>query len=156
MAVTIGDHVPQPPSDLIAAALLHDVPDFAPATLDIYQALAAGYGPQVPRIIAALQAEHRALDEPDPPICVNDLPVLLASTADKIVALGSLLRRAHASGDTVGFFAQRPALVALLPHLRAFQQAAHPRVPAGMSAHLNAVLSRLEQATAGTSVAGTR
>ncbi|MEV0810920.1 metal-dependent phosphohydrolase [Micromonospora sp. NPDC050200] len=156
VAVTIGDHVPQPPPDLVAAALLHDVPDFAPATPDIYQTLAAGYRPEVPRIIAALQAEHRALDEPDPPISVNDLPVLLASTADKIVAVGSLLRRAHASGDTPGFFARRPALLALLPHFRVFQQTAHPRVPASMSARLDLTLTRLEQATATIQTASTR
>ncbi|MGK5738114.1 HD domain-containing protein [Micromonospora sp. URMC 103] len=146
--MTIGDHVRQPPPDLVAAALLHDVPDFASATPDIYQVLAADYGPEVPRIIAALQAEHQALDEPDPPIFVDDLPVLLASTADKIVALGSLLRRARASRDVPGFFARRPALRALVPHFRAYQHAAGPRVPAGMSARLDVTLTLLEQAIA--------
>ncbi|WP_328415002.1 metal-dependent phosphohydrolase [Micromonospora sp. NBC_00389] len=149
VAVTIGEHLPNPAPDLIAAALLHDVPDFAPATPDIYQVLAAAYGPQVPRIIAALQAEHDALDKPDPPIRVDDLPVLLASTADKIVALTSLLQRAHASGNVTDFLRARPALLALLPHFRAFQQAAQRRVPAGMSARLDATLTLLERATAG-------
>ena len=156
VAVTVGKHVPAPPPEVIAAALLHDAPDLAPATLDVYQVLTASYGPEVARIIAALQAEHRSLDEPDPPICVDDPPVLLASTADKIVALTSLLRRARASGDVTGFFAQRLLLCGLLPHFRAFQQAAHPRVPAGMSAHLDAVLARLEQVTAGIPAAGLR
>ncbi|MEW2385582.1 metal-dependent phosphohydrolase [Micromonospora sp. NPDC047707] len=156
VAVTIGEHVPAPPPEVIAAALLHDAPDLAPAALDVYQVLTTGYGPEVPRIIAALQAEHRALDEPDPPIRVDDQPVLLASTADKIVALTSLLRRARATGDVTGFFAQRPVLCGLLPHFRAFQQAAHPRVPASMSAHLDAVLARLEQVAAGILSAGVR
>ncbi|RUL89878.1 HD domain-containing protein [Verrucosispora sp. FIM060022] len=156
VAVTVGNHVPAPPPEVIAAALLHDAPDLAPATLDVYQALTASYGPEVPRIIAALQTEHRSLDEPDPPICVDDPPVLLASTADKIVALTSLLRRARASGDMTGFFTQRLMLCGLLPHFRAFQQAAHPRVPASMSAHLDAVLTRLEQVTAGIPAAGLR
>ncbi|MEV5695872.1 metal-dependent phosphohydrolase [Micromonospora globbae] len=146
--MTIGNHVRQPAPDLIAAALLHDVPDFVSEIPDIYQVLAAEYGPEVPRIIAALQAEHRALDTPDPPICVDDLPVLLASTADKIVALGSLLRRARASHDVPGFFARRPALRALLPHFRAYQHAAGHRVPAGMSARLDVTLTLLEQAIA--------
>jgi (p)ppGpp synthase/HD superfamily hydrolase len=144
VAVTIGKHVPDAAPELVAAALLHDVPDFAPATLDIYQVLTATYGPEVPRIIAALQTEHRALDESDPPIRVDDRPVLFASTADKIVALTSLLRRARATGDVTEFFARRPVLCGLLPHFRAFQQAAHSRVPASMSEHLDAVLARLE------------
>jgi (p)ppGpp synthase/HD superfamily hydrolase len=142
VAVTIGEHVLHPDPDLIAAALLHDIPDFAPRTPDIYQVLATAYGPQVPRIIAALHAEHQALDMPDPPIRVDDLPVLLASTADKIVALTSLLRRAHTSGD-----------VTLLPHFRAFHQAAHPRLPAGMSARLDTALALLERAAAGIQAA---
>lgn len=149
VAVTIGEHVPAPRPEVIVAALLHDAPDLAPAALDVYQVLTTDYGPEVPRIIAALQAEHRALDVPDPPIRVDDQPVLLASTADKIVALTSLLRRARASGDVPGFFGRRPVLCGLLPHFRAFHQAAHPRVPASMSTHLDTVLARLEQATAG-------
>ncbi|MEV0428239.1 HD domain-containing protein [Micromonospora sp. NPDC050495] len=153
VAVTIGDHVPNPDPDLIAAALLHDIPDFAPRTPDIYQVLAAAYGPQVSRIIAALQDEHQALDTSDPPIPVDDLPVLLASTADKIVALTSLLRRAHASGDVAAFLRTRPALLTLLPHFRAFHQAAHPRVPAGMSARLDTALALLERAATGIQMA---
>ncbi|MGC4750692.1 metal-dependent phosphohydrolase [Micromonospora sp. DT201] len=153
VAVTIGEHVPDPDPDLIAAALLHDIPDFAPHTPDIYQVLAVAYGPQVPRIIAALQAEHQALDRPDPPISVDDLPVLLASTADKIVALTSLLRRAHTSGDVTDFLRRRPALLTLLPHFRAFQQAAHPRVPAAMSARLDTALALLERAATGIQAA---
>ncbi|MDG4761354.1 HD domain-containing protein [Micromonospora sp. WMMD710] len=153
VAVTIGEHVLHPDPDLIAAALLHDIPDFAPRTPDIYQVLATAYGPQVPRIIAALHAEHQALDMPDPPIRVNDLPVLLASTADKIVALTSLLRRAHTSGDVTDFLRRRPALLTLLPHFRAFQQAAHPRVPAAMSARLDTALALLERAATGIQAA---
>ena len=46
------------------------------------------------RIVRALEAEHHALDTQRPIVAIDDLPVLLASTADKIVALGSLSRRA--------------------------------------------------------------
>lgn len=35
VAVTIGDHVPAPPHEVIAAALLHDAPDLAPPALDV-------------------------------------------------------------------------------------------------------------------------
>jgi hypothetical protein len=156
VAVTIGQHVPAPAQDVIVAALLHDAPDLAPAEPDIYQTLTANYGTEVARIIAALQAEHRALDEPDPPIRVDDQPVLVASTADKIVALTSLLRRADSTGNAPDFFDRRPVLRGLLPHFRAFQRAAHPRLPASMSAHLDAALTPLERATARAQGAGAR
>ncbi|WP_328372960.1 HD domain-containing protein [Micromonospora zamorensis] len=148
VAVTIGQHVPAPAQDVIVAALLHAAPDLAPTEPDVYQTLTAAYGSEVARIIEALQAEHRSLDEPNPPIRVDDQPVLLASTADKIVALTSLLRRAQSTGNLADFFDQRPVLRGLLPYFRAFQRAAHPRVPASMSAHLDAALSALERATA--------
>ncbi|WP_374537115.1 metal-dependent phosphohydrolase [Micromonospora aurantiaca (nom. illeg.)] len=156
VAVTIGDHVAAPPPEVIAAALLHDAPELAPASPDVYQVLTTRYGPEIARIIAALQAEHQALDRPHPPIRVDDQSVLLASTADKIVALTSLLRRARATGNVTGFFARRPVLCALLPHFRAFQHAAQPRVPTSMSAHLDAVLAQLEQVTTGIHTASTR
>ncbi|MEU1241033.1 metal-dependent phosphohydrolase [Micromonospora parva] len=146
--MTIGQHVPAPAQDVIVAALLHDAPEFAPKETDVYQTLTAAYGSEVARIIAVLQAEHRALDEPDPPIRVDDQSVLLASTADKIVALTSLLRRAQSTGKAPDFFDRRPVLRGLLPYFRAFQRAAHPRLPASMSAHLDAALMPLERATA--------
>jgi hypothetical protein len=76
--------------------------------------------------------------------------VLLASTADKIVALASLLHRARRSGDPAGFFQRRPALLALLGHFTAFMAAGAGRVPASMSLDLAAVLRRLAEATHGT------
>jgi len=98
VAVTLGEHVTDPAPELIAAALLHDSPDFAPAGIDLDVVLGHRYGIQVVRIVRALQAEHHALDTDTPIIVADDLPVLLASTADKIVALTSLSRRAHKSG----------------------------------------------------------
>ncbi|RQX05457.1 metal-dependent phosphohydrolase [Micromonospora inaquosa] len=156
VTVTIGQHVPAPAQDVIVAALLHDAPEFAPTERDVYQTLTVGYGTEVARIIAALQAEHRALDEPDPPIRVDDQPVLLASTADKIVALTSLLRRAQSTGNVPAFFDRRPVLCGLLPHFRGFQRAAHPRLPGSMSAHLDAALTPIERATAYSQRVGAR
>ncbi|WP_346535601.1 metal-dependent phosphohydrolase [Micromonospora sp. DPT] len=147
VAVTIGDHVAAPESDMIAAALLHDVPDFAPPGENLYRTLTEDYGPEVPRIIAALHDEHQALDHPNPPIMVEDAAVVVASTADKIVALTSLLRRARASGDVTDFFSRRPTLVALLPYFRAYSYACRPHTPASLSAALEAVLHLLDRAT---------
>lgn len=130
---------------LVAAALLHDSPEFAPAGLDLDEVLIARYGPNVRHVVIALEAEHHRLDHPDPPVLVDDVAVLLVSTADRIVAFTSLLRRAARSGDPNGFFARRTALLRLLPYFRRCQQAGQGRVPAVMSEQLDAVLTRLEQ-----------
>jgi (p)ppGpp synthase/HD superfamily hydrolase len=114
VAVTLGEHVSDPDPELIAAALLHDCPEFAPADLDLDAVLTECYGEVVVRIVRGGQAEHHALDTDHPIITIDEEPVLLASTADKIVALGSLRWRAEKSGDPVAFFTARPALLGLL------------------------------------------
>jgi (p)ppGpp synthase/HD superfamily hydrolase len=146
VAVTLGEHVPDPDPELIAAALLHDSPEFAPVEVDLDAVLGQHYGGEVVRIVRALQAEHHALDTNNPITIADDLPVLLASTSDKIVALASLTRRAEKSGDPVGFFAARPALLALLPRFQTFRDAGIGRVPASMTRQLGAVLDTLSAA----------
>ncbi|RKR88426.1 HD domain-containing protein [Micromonospora pisi] len=148
VAVTLARHLPGVPPELVAAALLHDAPEFVPPELDLDTILTARYGPEVPRIIRALQVEHHALDQPNPPISTDDRPVLLASTADKIVALASLIRRARASGDPDAFFTARPGLLRLLPHFHGFHQAATGLVPTGMSDQLGYVLDLIDQTAA--------
>ena len=140
VAVTLGEHLAEPAPELIAAALLHDAPEFAPADVDLDAVLSDRYGAEVLRIVRALEAEHHALDTNNPIVAIDDLPVLLASTADKIVALGSLSRRAKHSGEPVGFFARRAALLRLLPHFRAFIDAGAGRVPASMTKSLGRAL----------------
>lgn len=146
VADIVARHVPQPEPVLLAAALLHDSPEFAPPELDLDAYLTAAYDAEVTRIVRALQAEHLALDTDHPLIPTDDPPVLVASTADKIVALTSLLRRARNSGDVSGFFAARPALRALLPHFDEFGHQGAGQVPLSMTAAFTAALRRLELA----------
>jgi (p)ppGpp synthase/HD superfamily hydrolase len=143
VAVTLGDHVPAPEPGLVAAALLHDAPEFAPRDVDLDAVLTQRYGAEMVRIVRALEAEHYALDNDHPSIAVDDRPVLVASTADKIVALTSLSRRAMLSGNPVRFFAARPALLDLLPHFWQFVNAGIGQVPPSMTTHLGRVLSTL-------------
>ncbi|MFY1673933.1 metal-dependent phosphohydrolase [Plantactinospora sp. WMMB334] len=148
VAATLVRHLPDASPHLVAAVLLHDAPEFVPPDVDLDRVLTATYGPEVPRIIRALQVEHHALDEPDPPINTGDRPVLLASTADKIVALTSLLRRAReAAAGQDAFFAARPALLRLLPHFHAFHEAGAGLVPASMSEGLRTILTLMDRAT---------
>ncbi|WP_250009725.1 metal-dependent phosphohydrolase [Actinoplanes sp. M2I2] len=149
VAVTIGAHIPDPGTDLIAAALLHDSPDLAPNTLDLDELLTTRYGPTVRRIVRVMHNEHRSLDTDHPQIVVDDHQVLLASTADRIVALSSLMSRARKSGDITGFFTRRRPLLLLLPYFHQCHAAGAGRVPDTMSAALATALTRLDDATTG-------
>jgi hypothetical protein len=147
VTTTLSRHVPDLDPQLAAAALLHDAPEFAPAGLDLDHALTTRFGPTVTRVVRALEAEHRALDQHDPPPADTDRDVLLVATADKIIALTSLLRRAYASGDPEGFWISRPALLRLRGYFHDTHQHTVGRVPSGMSDHLGRVLKRLDRAT---------
>ncbi|MDR7277713.1 metal-dependent phosphohydrolase [Catenuloplanes atrovinosus] len=148
VAATLAAHEPGIAPDIVAAALLHDSPDFVPAGFDLDGYLTARYSAETTRVVRALQAEHRALDSGAPAVLIDDQPVLLVSTADKIVALRSLLRRAAASGDTTAFFSQRAQLLDLVPHFSAFHLAAAPLIPAGLADALGGVVTDLVVATA--------
>lgn len=147
VARTLDSHVPGRPP-LVCAALLHDSPLFAPADIDLNTYLTVRYGLEVTRVVRALEAQHEALDSADPPVLVDDHPVLLTSTADKIVALSSLLSRARAFGDIDAFFRARGPLLRLLPYFRAYQEAGAALVPPRMAAELRTVIERMEHATA--------
>jgi hypothetical protein len=104
VARTLRHYVPDIPAVVVAAALLHDAPEVA-------------------RIVADPHAEHDALDR-GTPIPPADLFVMLASTADKIVSLHSVLRRGRTS---------RPQFRAVLGYLRSFANATHGRIPPAMA-----------------------
>ncbi len=148
VARKLDEHAPGRPS-LICAALLHDSPLFAPDSIDLDAYLTGRYGSEVTRVVRAMQAQHEALDSANPPLLVDDLPVLLTSTADKIVALTSLLHRARLSGDVKGFFDVRQPLLRLQSYFRQYQQAGAALVPPGMATDLARALDQIDQATSG-------
>lgn len=149
VADTIGAHRPLVEPQIIAAALLHDAPEFAPPELDLDRFLATVYGAEVRRLIRGMQVEHDALDRDEPIVPdPGDVNLILLSAADKVVALTSLLCRAHLCGDTTGFFAVRMPLSNLLTHFRRCQAAAMGAVPASMTADLGNILDALDVATA--------
>jgi hypothetical protein len=147
VAVTLGHHVPDPAPTLVAACLLHDAPELAPPDTALDTVISQRYGDETLRIIRALEVEHHALDS-HPIIDVTDRSTLLASTADKIVAITSLLRRSAASGDRHAFFSARPTLVRLLTHFDAFTAAGAGLVPQTMTTELHRVVGLLHDATA--------
>jgi predicted HD phosphohydrolase len=45
-------------AELVAAALLHDLPEFAPAGVDVKTFLSGRYGEHTTHVVLALAAEH--------------------------------------------------------------------------------------------------
>lgn len=149
VVLILDRHLPGPPAELVAAALLHDSPEFAPADVDLDGLLTVRLGPAVTRVVRALEAEHVGLDTicGGPPIPIDDPWVLYASAADKIVALTSMLRRATAAPDLAAFWARRGAFRALVPYFRTFHRIAAPHLPVTMAADLDLIVTRVEQTT---------
>jgi hypothetical protein len=138
VAVTLDRHQPDAPPELIAAVLLHDAPEFAPADIDLDELLTCRFAPETARVVRALQREHEALAEPTPPEPDVDDPLTLwASAADKIVSLESVVARASLAGDQPGYWAKRAPFLRLVPYFRRFHTAATPYLPAGMAQALH-------------------
>lgn len=148
VAHEVIEHTADPAPELIAAALLHDAPEFAPTDLDLDGYLTGVYGPVTARLVSDLHAEHMALNGPDPAVDVTDPDLLLLSTADKVVAFRGNLRRAHAGGDVPAYFGAKTGMLRLLGYFRAFQQAGLGRVPAALSADLAHSLDQVQAAAA--------
>lgn len=127
--------------ELVAAALLHAAHRFAPAELDVNDYLLTQYSGAVRRMVRALLAVDEALTAGTPSVDTDDLQVLLACTADKIVALHLMLQQARESGDEARFFASQTELHEQLPHLEQFVHTITGRVPESMSRVLVDVLA---------------
>lgn len=133
VALTVGRHVPDAPAELLAAVLLHDAPDFAPAGTDLDRVLTHRFGPSTTRIVRALEREHAVLGLEPPPVPeVGDPLVLCASAADKIVSLGSVVRRAQFAADQDAYWRARQPFLGLVPYFRTFATAAGPHLPNSM------------------------
>ncbi|WP_213450894.1 HD domain-containing protein [Rhizomonospora bruguierae] len=148
VAVVLGRHVPAAPPELIAAALLHDAPEFAPPCVDLDALLTARLGPAVTTVVRALEREHQALASHSLP----DLAgvhgwTVCASAADKIVSLGSILGRADRTGDPAAYWAARGAFLSRADYFRAFHTAASPHLPGRMGADLGRLVDLAVQAS---------
>ena len=145
---TVDRHLPGAHPELVAAALLHDSPEFAPAGVNLDELLTVRLGPAVTRVVRALEAEHAGLDTipGGPSIPVDDPWVLYTSAADKTIALSSMLLRAAAAPDPAEFWAQRAAFRALVPYFRAFHTAAVSHLPLSMAVEISPIVARVELA----------
>ena len=127
VAGALRDHVPNVDAEVVAAVLLHDAPYFAPDQVDLYPVLAARLTPEVARIVRALEHEHATMDTSQLANLVEDRPVLLASTADKLVSMANVLNR---SDDPPAGFLRS------VSYFVAFSEAARPQLPSAMATEL--------------------
>ena len=150
VAAALGRYLPDVAPELVAAVLLHDAPYFAPASVDLDAVLTTRLGASVARVVRALQREHQqhdALAQPAGPRVPTDPWTLYASTADKIVSLAAVLRRAAVAADPAEHWRSRAAFVAQVPYLRAFHTEAAPYLPPAMAAELGRLVANAERAT---------
>ena len=149
VALALGRHVPNAAPELVAAALLHDSPEYAPKDIDLDATLTARFGAPVAHIVRGLEREHVALDQrPVPDVTTEDQWTLYASAADKIVSLWSIMHRAARAPDPAAYWRARRAFVARVPYFAAFHTSAAPHLPPGMAGELARIVVRAEHATA--------
>jgi hypothetical protein len=116
VALVLGQHVPNAVPELVAAALLHNCPEYAPKDIDLDATLTAWFGIRVTHVVRGLEREHIALDQrPVPDVIIQDRWTLYVSATDKIVRLRSVLRRAARAPDPAAYWHARQALIARLP-----------------------------------------
>ena len=121
VALTLDRHLIHPEPELIAAALLHDAPFFAPTDMDLDSTLSNRLGPAVTLTIRALEREHDALDGRAAATSTQADPwTLYAIAADKVVALSAILHRASRADDPVAYWGRRGAFITRVPYFRAF------------------------------------
>ncbi len=160
VALTLGRHMPDVPSELLAAVLLHDVPDYVRA--DVVDAEVGGWcGTSTLIALWMIHDEHIAMDlyRTDPAAAVRRLDrlpagVAAALTADKIVSVRYVLARALAAADLRDYWASRVAFLALVPYFRAFHAATADRVPAGLAGELEQLVAAAEAARQGRRLTG--
>ncbi|GAA2669228.1 hypothetical protein [Actinoplanes palleronii] len=57
-------HASHASAEPACATLLHDLPEFAPPSVDVKAFLVARYGAETAHVVLALAVEHQALDQP--------------------------------------------------------------------------------------------
>lgn len=149
VTVVLGRYHAEIGPQVLAATLLHDAPEYAPAEVDLDQHLAWAYGPETRRIVREmerLQADMRP-GNTHPAIDPADAVVVQAVAADKIVAIASMLRRARRSGDATAFWTRRQAFINVLGYFSAFRALAAGVCEADMIDHLTDLIALSRIAT---------
>jgi hypothetical protein len=153
VALVLSEHLAVPPPELIAAALLHNAPEFGPRG-DIDAVLTARHGPEAARIVRELHFEHHTIDDRPPPV---EERLLLASTAHQVAELATVIDLARASGDPSAYLAgDRLGFHRYIARFRAAYAARLGRIPPSMAAHYADVLATISALAGAASTTAAR
>jgi hypothetical protein len=151
VVVELEKYVPDVSPQLAAGIIMHDTP----YVFDDQEALDAKlleFGEEPRRIVRAIEREHEQMGKNQPDgyneglqrhvkELLDDRPVLLATTADKIVSFRSITGRAQAAPDRAKYWEPRGAFIRRMPYFQAFQAETAPHLPVTMAEELGRLVS---------------
>ncbi|WP_035742304.1 HD domain-containing protein [Parafrankia elaeagni] len=152
VADLLGQHLPDAPPALVAAVLLHDVPDYT-GPEQFGAEVSDRCGTDTLIALWLIHGEHIAMEQHrhDPDGAVHRLSQLrpdiaAALAADKVISLTYVLGNARQAPDIRAYWAARRPFLLLVPYLRTFLKATGPQLPDGLADELGGLLREARRA----------
>lgn len=152
VAALLGRHLPDAPPALVAAVLLHDVPDYT-GPEEFGAEVGDRCGTETLIGLWLIHGEHIAMEQyrHDPDGTTRrlaqlrpDIAAVLA--ADKVISLSYVLAGARRSPDIRAYWSTRRAFLLLVPYFRAFLAATASKLPEGLADELGGLVREARRA----------
>lgn len=146
VAALFGKHLPDAPPALVAAVLLHDVPDYT-GPEEFGAEVGDRCGTETLVGLWLIHGEHIAMEQYryDPDGATRrlaqlrpDIAAVLA--ADKVISLSYVLSGARRAPDIPAYWSSRRAFLLLVPYFRAFLAATASKLPEGLADELGGLV----------------
>ena len=148
VARKVYEHLPSAPLDLLAAVIVHDSPYFAPADIDLDAVLTNALSRRAAQIVRAIEAEHEALDRNDSvAVDTRDREALIASAADKVISISSVVGRGRRASDPDAYWRERSAFTSRVPYFQHFAAISTAYLPCELAVELTAVVAFAAETT---------
>ncbi|WP_241840329.1 hypothetical protein [Frankia sp. CcI49] len=152
VALTLGQHVPDAAPELIAAVLLHDVPDYIDPE-KVGTEIVDRCGSETLVALWLIHGEHMAMqlhrenaDEAARRLAQLRPDIAAALAADKVVSISYVLRGASQAANLRAYWADRRAFLLSVPYFRAFLAATAERLPEGLADELGGLVREARRA----------
>lgn len=163
VAHILGWHTPDAPPQVVAACLLHAIPQWPMASEDVHALVEAHCGVEARMLLTALRDEQAVLAAPSDRAVearvrlLRTMPWLATSTlAFKITALQRARGRAASGRDAEAALRQGPSQDLHPLYLRQLQELTAAVVPKRMSSTYSHLLDLLDQCVPATTAAASR